>query len=538
MPVKRTARPRAKKAEEIVSFNPATLDEVGRVRVTHPSELEAIVRTASDAQRRWAQVPLRERARLIQRAANHILDNHEKVAELITRENGKTITEAYLMEVLPVLDTFHYVAKHGPQILARERIPTPQLVMKHKRHYFDYTPYGVIGIISPWNYPFSIPGGETAIALFAGNAVILKPSPLTPLIGEQIAHVFSAVGLPDGLLTVVHGDAPIGAAMCEHEGIGTIFFTGSVETGRKVGEAAGRALKPVVLELGGKDAAIVCSDADLDRAVRGIMWGGCANSGQSCAGVERVYVARPLYDEFVDRASRLAEQLKPGDPLDPATQVGPFTDPGQYEKVVAQVDDAVEHGAKRVTGGPVDTGMPGKWYAPAIVTDVDQSMTLMREETFGPVVPVMAFDDEQDALKLANDSEYGLGASVWSKDTDRASKLAGELDAGSVWVNDHMYSHGLAQLPWGGAKRSGVGVTHSKFGFYACVRPKLLSVDSGRIPVAFWHPYDERLRNGIDAILHALYSPSAGERLRTVLGSRSEFKGIIDKARHPNGSPV
>jgi succinate-semialdehyde dehydrogenase/glutarate-semialdehyde dehydrogenase len=410
--------------------------------------------------------------------------------------------------------------------------------MKHKRHYFDYTPYGVIGIISPWNYPFSIPAGETAIALVAGNAVILKPSPLTPLIGEKIKHAFDAAGLPDGVLTIVHGDAPIGAAMCEHEGIGTIFFTGSVDTGRKVGEAAGRALKPAVLELGGKDAAIVCADADMDRAVRGVMWGGCANSGQTCAGIERVYVSRSRYDEFVDRAAALAEKLKPGDPMDPATQVGPFTDPLQYEKVVAQVDQAVEGGAKRLTGGPADVGLPGKWYAPAIVTDVDHTMSLMRDETFGPVVPVMPFDDEQDAIKLTNDSEYGLGASVWSKDTERATKIASELDTGSVWINDHMYSHGLAQLPWGGAKRSGVGVTHSKFGFYACVRPKLLSVDSGRMPVPFWHPYDERLRKSFDAILHALYSPSAGEKLRTVLGQRSEFKGIIDRARNPNGTPV
>src|SRR5207249_8673404 len=188
-------------------------------------------------------------------------------------------------------------------------------------------------------------------------------------------------GLPDGVLTVVHGDAPIGSAMCEHEGIGSIFFTGSVETGRKVGEAAGRALKPVVLELGGKDAAIVCSDADVDRAVRGVMWGGCANSGQSCAGVERVYVSRPLYDEFVERACALAERLRPGDPMDPRTQVGPFTDGRQYDKAVAQVDDAIDRGAKRLTGGPAEVGLPGRWYAPAVVTDVDHSMALMRDET-------------------------------------------------------------------------------------------------------------------------------------------------------------
>jgi len=367
----------------------------------------------------------------------------------------------------------------------------------------------------------------------SGNAVVLKPSPLTPLIAEMIGRAFDAAGLPEGLLQIIHGDAPIGSAMCAHPGIGGIFFTGSVGVGRKVAEACAAQMKPYVLELGGKDAAIVCADADLDRAASGVIWGGCANSGQTCAGIERVYVDHRVYDAFLDRVVALAETLKPGDPLDPATQVGPFTDRRQYEKVVAQVDEAVDAGAKRLTGGPADTGMAGSWYAPAVVTGVDHSMRLMQEETFGPVVPIMTFEDEREAVRLANDTEYGLGASVWSRDTDRARQIASRLEAGSVWINDHMYSHAAAELPWGGVKHSGVGITHSKFGFYACTRPRLLSVDAGKIPVPFWHPYNEKLRNSLAAVVRAMYAPSAGEKLRSALSDREEFKDLIGRVRKP-----
>lgn len=520
-------------ANEIVSVNPATLEEVGRVRVTAPGQLDDVVARAADAQRRWSQVPLRERGRLIERAADHLLDNHDHVAELITKENGKTIVESYAMELLPVLDTFHFVAKQGPSILADERIPTPQIFLKHKRHYFRYQPIGVIGIISPWNYPFSIPAGETAIALMAGNAVVLKPSPLTPMVAELLGRSFDAAGLPEGLLQIVHGDAPLGERICTHPGIGGIFFTGSVATGIKVAEACAGHVKPYVLELGGKDAAIVTAEADLDRAARGVIWGGCANAGQTCSGIERVYVDQRVHDAFLDRVVSLAESLKAGDPLDPATQVGPFTDPRQYDKVVAQVDDAIGRGAKRLTGGPVDTGLPGKWYAPAVVTGVDHTMTLMREETFGPVVPVMPYESDEEAIRLANDSFYGLGASVWSRNTDRAKAIASRLEAGSVWVNDHMYSHAAGQLPWGGVKHSGVGITHSKFGFYACTRPRLLSMDSGKIPVAFWHPYDQKLRNALATVVRTMYSPGAGEKLRSALSGREEFKDLIGRVRKP-----
>jgi succinate-semialdehyde dehydrogenase/glutarate-semialdehyde dehydrogenase len=518
-------------AQTIVSANPATGEELGRVPITPASDLDSIVAEATAAQKRWGATGVRDRAAVIGRAAAYVRDHHAEIAELITKENGKTLAESYLMEVVPVIDTFMFVSRYAGRYLAPERVPTPQLFLKHKRHTLNRSPIGVIGVISPWNYPFTIPAGEVAIALASGNAVILKPAPLTPLIGEWIERAFDAAGLPVGLLTVLHGDAEIGSAMCAHPGIGKIFFTGSVEVGRLVASACGPLLKPYVLELGGKDAAIVCADADLDRAARGVLWGGAANCGQTCAGIERVYVAREVWDPFIDRISALAEKVTPGDPLDPATQIGPFADPQQFDTVDGQVNDALDHGAKRLTGGPADVGMPGKWYAPAVVTGVDHSMSLMTEETFGPVIPLMPFGDEREALTLANDSEYGLGASVWSRDPKRATRLARGLEAGSVWINDHMYSHAAAQLPWGGVKKSGVGVTHSRQGFIECSNTKLIAVDSGRIPVAWWHPYDERLRAGFTAMIDALYSPGASRKVRALAGHRPEWRGLVQRVR-------
>jgi succinate-semialdehyde dehydrogenase/glutarate-semialdehyde dehydrogenase len=367
-----------------------------------------------------------------------------------------------------------------------------------------------------------IPLGEVAQALAAGNGVVLKPSEHTPLAGDLIGEIFAEAGLPDGLLRVIHGTGPTGAALCEAPAVRKIFFTGSSATGRKVMQAAAEHGKPVMLELGGKDPAIVCADADLDRAVDGILWGGLMTCGQTCAGVERIYVDARVHDGFVAKLVDGAKHIAPGDPRDPETQLGPLNNEMQYGKVVQQLEDAVEKGATAECGGPTEVpGLSGKFFAPVVLTDVDHTMSVMTDETFGPLLPVMRFSSEDEAIRLANDSPYGLGASVWSRDLRRARMLADRIESGMVWINDATYSHGLAYTPWGGVKDSGTGVTHSKHGFYEMTTKRLVALDPGWIPDGWWHPYGEAMRRGFKGIIEGLYTE--GRRARTFWERREEI---------------
>ncbi|MDQ3991637.1 MAG: aldehyde dehydrogenase family protein, partial [Actinomycetota bacterium] len=392
----------------------------------------------------------------------------------------------------------------------------------------EYRPLGVVGVISPWNYPMIIPLGEVAQGLAAGNGVILKPSELTPLAGDLIADLFAEAGLPRGLLRVVHGRGETGKALCEAGPVRKVFFTGSIETGRKVMQAAAAHGKPVMLELGGKDPAVVCADADIERTVAGVLWSGLCNSGQTCAGVERIYVDRRIHDRFVERLVAGARDVVPGDPKEPTTQIGPMNNDMQYAKVLEQLEDAVGKGAMVECGGPVEVaGLPGKFVAPVVLTGVDHSMKVMSEETFGPLLPVMAFDDEDEAVRLANDSRYGLGASVWSRDLRRARALGSRIDAGMLWINDATYSHGLGQAPWGGVKESGTGVTHSKFGFYEMTEKRLVAQDPGWLYGGWWYPYSEGMARGFAGIIEAMSTPGAAAKLRVVRERWAEMAPFV-----------
>ena len=495
------------------SRNPATGQVLGSVTVTPARRVAALADEVDRVARGWALVPLAERAALLGRAAAVIARRRWDLSERITAETGKTVMESSAIEVTGMLLICDWLAGWATRYLSPERVPHTKAPVWHKRHRILYRPLGTVAVIGPWNYPFSLAGSEVAFALVAGNGVVLKPSELTPLAGEMIAEVFAEAGLPDGVLRVAQGGGDVGAALCRAPAVRKVFFTGSTGTGRKIMQAAAKHGKPVVLEMGGKDPAIVLADADLDRAVAGVGWGAFANAGQTCASVERVYVERPVYEEFVSRVVQHAKRLEPGDPTDPDTQVGAVTEL-QHARVVEHLEQAVAAGARLECGGPVDVpGLGGRFVAPAVLTGVDHSMKVMTEETFGPVLPVMPFDRDAQALALANDSPYGLGASVWTGDPTRARALASGLEAGMVWVNDHAYSHPVAQTPWGGVKASGVGVVHSKHGLYEMVDKVLLSEDRGLLPGGWWwHPYDRVKRDGFAALVDALFA--RGDRVR------------------------
>jgi succinate-semialdehyde dehydrogenase/glutarate-semialdehyde dehydrogenase len=495
------------------SFNPATGELAGSVTTITPEEVQGVVDDVAGVQPFWAQLSLADRARYMRRAADVLVDSMEEVADLLTREQGKPITESYVMELIPTIDALRWCAAEGPRILADEKIPYRQPFLKTKRSFFSYEPLGVVGVIAPWNYPWSIPFGEVAIALMAGNGVVLKPASLTPLLGERIQRVFDEAGFPEGLVRTVHGGGVVGQALCEASTT-KIFFTGSVEVGRTVGEICARNLKGSVLELGGKDPQIVCADADLANAVSGCVWGGFANAGQTCSGIERTYVVEAVADRFLEGVRRETERLSVGDPLQWETEIGPMVSPQQADLVTDLVDDALAAGAERLTGGVREVdGYSGRFIAPTVLAGVEDEMRIMKEEIFGPVVPVIVVADEAEAVERANDSNFGLGASVWTTDRAKGERIARRIESGMVWINDHSYSHGAAQCSWGGIKDSGIGRSHSKFGFYECVNVKHVAWEPGLVRDFWWQPYDSDLGAALRSSARMLYGRS-GTRLR------------------------
>ena len=500
---------------QLESFNPATRELVGTVETIAPEQVQSVVDDVADVQPFWAQLSLADRARYLRRTADALVEEMESVAELLTREQGKPIVESYVMELIPTIDALHWCADAAPRILADEKVPTTQAFLKTKKSFFSYEPLGVVGVIAPWNYPWSIPFGEVALALIAGNGVVLKPASLTPLLGERIQKAFEDGGLPQGLVRTVHGGGQIGQALCEAS-TAKIFFTGSVEVGRKVGMICAERMKGSVLELGGKDPQIVCADAELANAISGAVWGGFANAGQTCSGIERVYVHRDVSDRFVEGVVRETERLTVGDPREWTTEIGPMVSAEQADLVTELVDDAIASGATRLTGGPAKVkGMKGSFIAPTVLTGVTREMRIMKEEIFGPVLPIVTVSSEQEAIDLANDSQFGLGASVWTTDRGKGERIARQIQSGMVWVNDHSFSHGACQCSWGGVKESGLGRSHSKFGFYECVNVKLVAWEPGRVRDFWWQPYDETLGTALRSSARLLYGRN-GSRLRAL----------------------
>jgi acyl-CoA reductase-like NAD-dependent aldehyde dehydrogenase len=383
-------------------------------------------------------------------------------------------------------------------------------------------PYGVIGIVSPWNYPFSIPATETLAALVAGNAVVLKPSELTPLVALELAALLHAAGVPKDVFQVVIGDGATGATLLQSSadapGIDKLVFTGSVATGKRIAALAAERLLPVVLELGGKDPMIVLGDADIDVASSAAVWGAFVNAGQACLSVERCYVHRSLYEKFLRACVEKTQKLRVGDGMNPETDVGPMIHERQLRIVETHVEDAQARGARVLEGGSRLPDLGPNFYSPTVLADVSHEMRIMREETFGPVLPVMAFDDDDEAVRLTNDSDFGLAASVWTRDSARGERLARRIQAGTVMVNDVISCFGISEAPHGGWKASGVGRTHGRFGLEEMVRVKYLDID--RMPgmkKVWWYGYGARFARQMEGFLDFQFARDAGKKLRGLI---------------------
>jgi acyl-CoA reductase-like NAD-dependent aldehyde dehydrogenase len=418
-----------------------------------------------------------------------MLDESEQIAQLISQETGKPATEALSMEIVPTLAAMHYFAHASENLLRPQKIDIGQYGLMGRSSRIVFKPLGVIGIISPWNFPLATPADEIVMALMSGNVVVLKPSELTPLIALKIGELFQRAGLPEGVLEIVTGNGETGAALVEAR-LDKIMFTGSVATGKLVAAAAAQNLTPVVLELGGKDPMIVLDDANLENAARGAVWGAFANSGQACASVERCYVQRSIAPAFIERVVELTRELKQGIGSDTGVDVGAMTNERQLQIVEEHVNDAVRRGATVLTGGRRPETPGGFFYEPTVLTDVDHQMTIMRDETFGPALPVMSFDTEDEAIQLANDSPFGLTASVWTRDISKGRQMAERIEAGTVMVNEVVYTHGIAQTPWGGVKDSGYGRTHGRLGLLELVSPQHVHVNRmSFLPDLWWFRY-------------------------------------------------
>lgn len=477
---------------EIISIDPSTGEEIGRAPLLNEAEVVAAVERARAAQPAWSKLSYSERARFILRARELVLDQLEDIAKLISRETGKPVSEAISMEIVPTLDLMHYFAHHTHRLLKRSKIGLGQYNFMARSSYIVYKPLGVVGIISPWNFPWATPLDEVVMALMAGNAVVVKPSELTPLTALKIADIFKQAQLPTGLLEIVTGDGSTGAALVD-AGVNKIMFTGSVKTGKRVAEAAAKHLTPVVLELGGKDPMIVFEDADLENAARAAIWGAFCNSGQACASIERCYVQESVAEKFTDLVVQEARRLKQDTALTDAIDVGAMTNEQQLEIVEDHVNDAVERGAHVRAGGHRLEKDGGWFHQPTVMTNVNHSMKLMRDETFGPVLPIMTFKSDDEAVRLANDSSYGLTASVFTRDIARGRGIAEALDAGTVMINEVVYTHAVAQTPWGGVKQSGYGRTHGRLGLLELVSAQ--HIHANALPVlsdVWWFPYSRQ----------------------------------------------
>jgi acyl-CoA reductase-like NAD-dependent aldehyde dehydrogenase len=480
--------------------NPATGEVIATVPDRTSDEVRAMAAKARQVQPGWDALGFEGRAQILKRAQRWIMDNKDRVIDTIVSETGKTYEDAQLAEISYGAAAFGFWAKNAPKYLADEKVSSSNLFVKGKKLTVRWRPLGVIGVIGPWNYPLTNSFGDCIPALAAGNAVILKPSEITPLTSLLMAECLEECGLPEGVYQVATGRGETGRALIDE--VDMVMFTGSTRTGKKVAVAAAERLIPYSLELGGKDPMIVLRDADLERASNAAVYYSMQNSGQTCISVERVYVEAPVYDEFVQKVTQKVAALRQGRTTGPGSiEVGSMTFPPQLDIVEQHVTDAVAKGAKVLVGGKRREG-PGIFFEPTVLTDVDHSMDAMTEETFGPTLPIMKVEDAEEAIRLANDSIYGLGGSVFTKDLAKGEAVARRVHSGAVCVNDAQINYVALELPMGGAKESGVGARHGAGGIRKYCEPQTILI-ARSFPKRDLHmfPYTAKGTNRIGTML-------------------------------------
>lgn len=501
-------------SETIDVRKPADGSLLDAVAVDPPERVAEVVGRVRAAQSGWEVIGFDGRRRWLERLRDWILDNQDRIDAMMQAESGKVRADAAL-EAFYLLDAINFWCERGPKLLADETVTPHTALLRTRRAKIVYRPYPVAGIISPWNFPLILSLGDGIPALVAGCALVIKPSELTPLTLGELARAWKEeIGGPD-VFDVVNGTGETGGALVD--GCDFVQFTGSERTGKLVMKRAADTLTPIGLELGGKDPMIVTRSADIERAANAAAFGGLLNTGQICLSIERVYVEEPIYDEFVDRLRANVERLRqgPDDGRGYAAELGAMTSQAQTEIVADHVEDARSAGARVLTGGRRKEG-PGDWYEPTLIANADHSMKVMREETFGPVIPVMKVRDAEEAVRLANDSPYGLGGAVFAGDASEGERLARRIEAGTVAVNDLFpFNYSVLGLPMGGWKTSGIGYRHGAVGIRKFCRAESLTIP--RLPQPkrelVWFPYSPRKRGIVRRIYRFLNARGLRQRL-------------------------
>ncbi len=515
------------------SINPATLESLGEFSLASSVDCQKAVLAATEAFPTWSNLSLKDKKTIFMKAKAILLKRGEEAAALISREKGSPLTESMMSEVQGSLEVLDYYGKNIKTMLKPRKADHHVTYFSHKKSEYVFHPLGPTLIISPWNYPFIIPVAEVLSTLSAGNTVIFRPSSSTPFTALLFGEIFLEAGLPPGVLNIVCCRIPQAEELITHPDIHSIMFTGSATTGRRVMELASRNLTKVVLELGGKDPMIVLEDADLERAARGAVWGAFTNCGQVCSSIERVYVQQSVATEFINKVVALSKNLTVGDPLEAGTDVGPLAVSAQVDIVEGHIQDAKEKGAHILVGGEKVKDVPGYYFKPTVLTEVDHSMKIMTEETFGPVLPIMTFSETWEAVNLANDSDYGLTASVWTRNKKLSSQLSKRLHFGSVTINDHLFSFAEPGALWGGVKNTGLGRSHGPYGILELVNIKYISQDFSRKKTQlWWYPYGEDLLRLLKVSMNVFHHSRFWGKIRA-LPALLPFFSIIYK-----GSPL